>query len=421
MRIFFSGIGGVGIGPLAQVALQAGYDIVGSDLSDSRMTESLASSGVRMSIGLQTGEFLQSEHAKSPVSYYVYTAALPADAPEMLVAKQLGIPCLKRDGLLSRIIDEKGLDLIAVAGTHGKTTTSGMFAWVMQQLGLPLSYLVGTTMPFGPSGKFDSDSRYIVYECDEYDRNFLHYTPKLSVITAIDYDHPDTFPTRESYQQAFTAFIDQSDKSLLWQKDYNALGTHEITSDYTLFDESMLLDHIKLPGLHVRQNAFLVERAMMQLFPDTQYHDIVSAINSFPGTDRRMEKLGDNLYTDYGHHPAEIKATLQLAREMSDYVVLVYQPHQNTRQHEVRGDYTDQTFVDASEIYWLPTYLSRENANLDVLTPQQLSSDINDRQKVHVADLNDELWTHIQRHREAGHLVLIMGAGNVDGWARSLI
>ena len=188
MRIFFSGIGGVGIGPLAQVALQAGYDIVGSDLSDSRMTESLASSGVRMSIGLQTGEFLQSEHAKSPVSYYVYTAALPADAPEMLVAKQLGIPCLKRDGLLSRIIDEKGLDLIAVAGTHGKTTTSGMFAWVMQQLGLPLSYLVGTTMPFGPSGKFDSDSRYIVYECDEYDRNFLHYTPKLSVITAIDYD-----------------------------------------------------------------------------------------------------------------------------------------------------------------------------------------------------------------------------------------
>ena len=145
-----------------------------------------------------------------------------------------------------------------------------------------------------------------------------------------------------------------------------------------------------------------------------------AAINDFPGTARRFEKLGEQLYSDYGHHPTEIKATLQMAREVSDYVVLVYQPHQNVRQHEIIEQYTPEVFADADEIYWLPTYLSRENPELEVLTPRRLSARLGSA-RVHFAEMDDALAAELQRHRDAGHLVLCMGAGTIDGWAREVL
>ena len=417
MRIYFSGIGGVGIGPLAQIALGAGYDVIGSDRESSLTTEALIRRGVTVHIGEQTGEFLRTQHAREAIDYFVYTAALPDDHAELVAAHQLGIMCLKRDGLLARIIDEKDLQMIAIAGTHGKTTTTGLLVWVMKQLGIPVSYSVGSTMAFGPSGEYIPGSTYFVYECDEYDRNFLHYTPELSLISSVDYDHPDTYPTLESYQQAFASFMDQSSTVFLWQKDYYGLGEPNVSSDLRVLDDATHLEHIHLPGVHVRQNAFLVERAIRQLFPNVAYSAIVSAINSFPGVARRMEKLADNLYTDYGHHPAEIAATLQLARELSEYVVLVYQPHQNVRQHEIADEYTPDIFADAETIYWLPTYLSRENPDLDILSPHELTSQL-DPAKLYEANLDDTLWQAITNARHEGKLVLAMGAGDIDGWLR---
>ena len=144
---------------------------------------------------------------------------------------------------------------------------------------------------------------------------------------------------------------------------------------------------------------------------------IYQAINSFPGSGRRFEKLADNLYSDYGHHPIEIRATLQMARELSDRVVLVYQPHQNVRQHEIIDQYTADIFRDANEIYWLPTYLTRENPDLPILTSQQLTKNINP-EKLHFADLDDNLWQNITTAQKSGKLVLCMGAGTIDGWIR---
>lgn len=418
MRIFFSGIGGVGIGPLAQIAQGAGYEIAGSDLTHSLTTVQLERDGVKLAIGEQTGDFLRHEHTVVPFDYFVYTAALPRDHPELAAAHDLGIMCLKRDGLIARIISEHHLQMLAVAGTHGKTTTSGLLVWVMKELNLPVSYSVGTTLTYGLSGEYDSNSRYFVYECDEYDRNMLHFTPAMSLLTSLDYDHPDTYPTLQDYQSAFVAFIEQSDRALLWKKDYIALGTPHIDTDYQVFDDQATsLDHLRLPGIHLRQNAFLVERAIMRLFPDIPYHDLVAAINSFPGTDRRMELLADNLYTDYGHHPAEIAATLQMARELSERVVLVYQPHQNLRQHQIKDEYTASIFANANEVYWLPTYLSRENPDLPVLSPHDLGTQI-PSEKLRISDMNDELWRQITAHRDAGHLVVCMGAGSIDAWLR---
>ena len=410
MNIYFSGIGGVGIGPLAQIAHDAGYSVIGSDLSESLTTHELRAQGVDISLA-QDGSFLEQQHQKTPLDWFIYTAALPDSHPELVAARKLGIKTAKRDELLAHILQEKNLKLIAIAGTHGKTTTTGMAVWTLAQLGIPVSYSVGSQLSFGPSGRYVPDSKYFIYECDEFDRNFLHFSPHLSLITSIDYDHPDTYPTESDYMQAFGQFLNQSDSVILWQTDSQKIGSVRPV-DWILSDDEVA--SLELPGLHNRRNATLVLKAVEKLGITG---DSRAAINSFPGTVRRFERLADNLYSDYGHHPVEIAATLQMAREISDEIVLVYQPHQNVRQHEIQDQYTDQ-FELAEKVYWLPTYLSREDPNLTILTPSDLTKHITNPQAISTADLDHQLWDDIQAARNAGKLVLCMGAGSIDTWVR---
>lgn len=413
MNIFFSGVGGVGIGPLAEIAKDAGHHVVGSDVSESPVTKRLEEQGITVHIG-QDGAFFQEINDSEALDWFVYTSALPDNHPELEMARMLGIKTAKRDELLAEIIKEKNLKLIAVAGTHGKTTTTGMLVWAFQQLGIPASYSIGTTVSYGPSGRYEPGSKYFVYECDEYDRNFLHFTPSLSLITSVDYDHPDTYPTVDEYKDAFVTFLKQSSHAILWNKDDDYLGSPLKNHVWSLAPSDVL--PLSLPGEHNRRNGTLVVKALEYL----QLADAgksIEALNSFPGTDRRFEKLADNLYSDYGHHPAEIAATLQLASELSDHVVLVYQPHQNVRQHEIKDEYRDQ-FEHAETIYWLPTYLTREDPHLHVYSPEELTEHVTNRDAIHYAELDDDLWQKIQEARDAGKLVLAMGAGTIDGWIR---
>lgn len=415
MNIYFSGIGGVGIGPLAEIALDAGNTVQGSDAAESIMTKALRERGIPISLE-QDGNFLQECYNKAPVDWFVYTAALPDDHPELVLARRLGIKIAKRDELLAHIIEEKKLHLVAVAGTHGKTTTTGMLVWALKQLGVPVSYSVGTTLSFGPSGKFDPSSKYFIYECDEYDRNFLHFHPLVSLITSLDYDHPDTYPTKASYTQAFAQFTQQSDVTVMWQHD-NAELQVPSEEGWLLRDDE--IQPIRLPGEHNRRNATLVIKTLEYLRL-ASHEEAIKALNSFPGTNRRFERLADNLYSDYGHHPAEIAATLQLARELSDHVVLVYQPHQNVRQHEIKDQYKD-CFERAEKVYWLPTYLSREDPLSPVLTPQELTSNVTNKASISFAELDDELWDNIQKARDEDKLVVCMGAGTIDSWVREQV
>lgn len=412
MRIYFSGIGGVGIGPLAEIAHDAGYDVCGSDREPSLMTQQLAERGIAISLD-QSGENLRTQAAAAPIDRFVYTAALPADHPELVAAAELGIAAVKRDVLLGEIVREKHLKLIAIAGTHGKTTTTGMMVWIMKQLQLPVSYCVGTTLSFGPSGVYDPASEYFVYECDEFDRNFLNFNPYVSLITSVDYDHPDTYPTRGEYLAAFRQFVDQSGLAIGWAADLDPMNLQQETVWHLQGNEVM---PFRLAGAHNRRNATLVAKACEYLSLCAN-NTATELLASFPGTARRFERLGDNLYTDYGHHPVEIASTLQMARELVPHVVLVYQPHQNIRQHELRDQYTDCMQL-ADQIYWLPTYLTREDPLLPVLTPEQLSAQLTNLDHVHLAELNDQLWQAIQSARASGALVLCMGAGTIDGWVR---
>lgn len=417
MNIYFSGLGGVGIGPLAEIAQDLGYKVQGSDLRDTIVTKELQKRGIACHIG-QDGSFLQACHDKDPIDWFVYTAALSNNHPELKLAQKLGIRTAKRDELMTHIIAQKNLRLIAIAGTHGKTTTTGMMIWTLGHLGIPVSYSIGTTISFGPSGKYDPSSQYFVYECDEFDRNFLQFHPYLSLITSIDYDHPDTYPDKKDYLEAFRQFGDQSKSIITWQDQAGDLFAGH--PDTLLIDTPL---DIKLAGAHNRRNATLVVEAIAKLGfvaeqpSDSGISTIKKALSSFPGTDRRFEKLADNLYTDYAHHPSEIAASIQLARELSDHVVVVYQPHQNIRQHEFKDQYTI-CFNNAEAVYWLPTYLTREDPSLDILTPEELSSNLDDQSKVHIAKLDEKLWDAVKQARADHQLVLILGAGSIDDWIR---
>lgn len=413
MNVYFSGLGGVAIGPLAEIAHDAGHTVFGSDLQESLTTHELRERGFVVTIG-QDGSFLRTTHAKTPLDWFVYTAALPDDHPELLAARELGIRTGKRDEFLAEFIADHNLKLVAISGTHGKTTTTGMMIWALKQLGVPVSYSVGSTLSFGPSGAYDAKSEYFVYECDEYDKNLLHFSPYLSLLTSIDYDHPDTYPTEEEYKATFRQYIAQSEQTIAWQRDLTYIDQPVNSTILSLQDDAQI--GIRLLGIHNRRNATLVYRALDSLNIATGW-DRMGALVKFPGTDRRFEKLADNLYSDYGHHPEEIAATLQRARETSENIVLVYQPHQNWRQHFIRDHYTNQ-FEQAKKIFWLPTYLTRENPDQPILSPEELTTNITNKEAIEYGDLNDSLWENIQKYREAGYLVLCMGAGTIDGWVR---
>lgn len=425
MNIYFSGIGGVGIGPLAELAASAGHKVFGSDSAKSLTTDRLERQNFDISIGKQDGDFLQKIHQTQNIDWFVYTAALPADHPELVLAHELGLKNSKRDELLNHLIEEKNLKLIAVSGTHGKTSTTGMLIWAFKQLGIPASWSIGTTINFGEAGFFNPKSEYFIYEADEFDRNFLHFSPFVSLITSIDYDHTDIYKTPEEYLEAFIEFAAQSEFTMSW-KDQNGDIFKDIENKVLMTETD---PEIVLPGEHSKRNATLVIEALdyIESFNPGQFGEdlrqkAIGVVNNFPGIDRRFERISDGIYSDYGHHPVEIKATLQMAREVAeqnglDGVALVYQPHQNIRQVEVQDEYTDDVFENSDKIIWLPTYLSRENPDLEILTPDFLTRKI-DGDKVKFTDLNEDLVAEIAKLKDKNYLVLAMSAGTLDGWLR---
>ncbi len=402
MKVYFSGIAGTGIGPLAEFAQDAGFEVFGSDLKEGAISPELEKRHISVSYGEQTGEFLNRIIEECGVDWFVYTSALPQDAPELVLAREKGIKTSKRDEFIAELVRLKNLKMIAVAGTHGKTTTTSMLAWCAHELNIPASYLVGTTLPWSNGGHFDSEGGYFIYEADEYDRNFLAYHPYIAAIVAVDYDHPDIYPTREDYLAAFAQFESQSD----------------IVVKNTTVDS-----RITLVGELRRHDASLALEVLKKIYTGDE-QDIISALNNFPGAGRRFERVADRVYTDYGHHPEEIRATVEMAAELKTQtgaagLAIVYQPHQNTRQHEVRHGYKN-AFIGADKIFWLPTYLTRENPNLAIITPEELISELDNKDIAVAAEANDSLAQELKKLHDEGWIVLLMTAGPADTWFRNV-
>lgn len=413
MNIYISGISGTGMGPLALMAKSAGYQVFGSDLQEGPVTAELRTQGINFHIGPQDGSFLRQIHSENPIDWFVYTSALPADHPELQLATELNLKATKRDQLISHLVRELNLKMVAVAGTHGKTTTTSMLIWAAQQLHLPAAYLVGTTLPFAPAGSYHPHDQFFIYEADEYDRNFLHFHPWLSLIPSISYDHPDIYPTQADYDAAFDQFKSQS--------------KHLITSENL---QHFHPDDFSLAGPARRLDAALAAEAILEMTKE-DISSIINTLNHFPGTGRRFERLAPGVYTDYAHHPEEIAATIAIAREEADRnhlqgVVAIYQPHQNTRQHQVRDGYRD-AFLGVDQLFWLPTYLTREDPSLPIITPEEFIKDLkldstSSQHSVvaHPAESLDEIADQLRTYRDQGYLLLLMTAGPADAAFRQL-
>lgn len=422
MHIFFSGIGGTAIGPLALIAHQAGYTVSGSDKQDSQYISYLKKQGIPdINIG-QSLDQVEATHSADPIDWLVYSSAVAIenpDHPELKFAQDNNIRMSKRDELLNEIIRERDLRLIAIAGTHGKTTTTAMAIWLFKQLEIPLSYSVGAKIPFGEMGQFDSKSEYFVYECDEFDRNFLAFHPYTSLITGIDYDHHEIFPSREDYQAAFKEFLSQSEYNIVWQSDVGS-NHLEPTQNYSILDDNdPILNMLSIAGKVNRRNAWQVIQCVHAL-THAPIDKLSKTMESFPGLNRRFEKIVPGLYTDYAHTIPKIGGCLQMARELSGNVVVVYEPLTNRRQHFIKDDYAD-LFQGIKKLYWIPSYLAREDPDQDILTPAELIQNMKNPEIADPSELNEALKANIKNHLENGDLVVCMsgGGGNsLDEWLR---
>jgi len=413
-HIYFSGIGGAGLAPLAEIAQDAGYKVSGSDLHESLGSKELEHRGIDV-VYEQTRANIEAEHLANPIDWLVHTSAIK-NSPELDFIREQGIKVSKRDEFLSEFLQNQ--KLIAVAGTHGKTTTTGMLVWAFTELGIPVSYSIGTTISFGPSGKYDKDSSYFVYEADEYDRNFLKFHPAIAVLPAVDYDHADIFKTVDDYKDAFRQFINQSHMTVMYERTKKYL--EPVEGNIEVFNYSATREEIGLAGQFRRDDAYLAKQVLLKIsdFSEEQINEVLSR---FPGTSRRFEELAPGLVSDYAHHPTEIKATIEMALELNKNVVVVYEPHQNERQLKLIYQYKD-IFTGVKHLYWLPTFMppgDREKSRA-VLAPDDFIKTLNNT-SAESAEMNDELWSEIEAHIAAGDLVVGMSAGDLDAWLRRQI
>jgi UDP-N-acetylmuramate--alanine ligase len=429
MHIYFSGIGGTGIGPLALVAKQAGFRVSGSDKQPTQYIDYLRSAGIdTIHIG-QDRAAIAAVHGTDPIDWFVYSSALPLEnpnAPELLFCQEKSIKMSKRDELLNQILNDAQLSLLAVAGTHGKTTTTAMVVWLYTELHESISYILPAKTSFAAMGAFAADSRHFIYEADEFDRNFLAYHPDHSLITGVSWDHHEIFTTREDYQAAFRDFIHQSATTYLWQEDasYLKLEVAKDSGSLRLQDSNQPgINQITLKGRYTRLDAWLAVQAVAATTKQP-IDRLIRLINDFPGLQRRMEPIAPNLYSDYAHTPEKIRGAISVATEMAaetdQSVIVIYEPLTNRRQHYMLDDYKD-CFKGAAHVYWLPSYLAREDSSQAIIPPQELIAHLADPSLAEPAERNSALQKVIERHLTRGDMVVCMAGGggdSLDEWLR---
>ena len=364
------GIGGSGLSAIARLLVESGYAVSGSDRELSPFVEDLNKVGVDISIGHDPANIQGAD-------LVVRSSAIPDDNPEVVAAHAEGIPVFKRSDFLGQLMDKK--TGIAVAGTHGKTTTTAMIAWVLTELGSDPSFIVGSMMlNLGVNAHAGQGSTFVI-EADEYDRMFLGLKPRIEIITNLEHDHPDCFPSFEDLREAFNSFIellpidgtlivcadDTGSASLVpharktgieviaytikdertlncpkWIRAHsirtNSLGgfSFNVTSNLGTDLEQLTVD-LQVPGIHNVSNALAVLVVISLL--GLSVSQAADSLKTFQGTGRRFEFRGELkgiiVIDDYAHHPSEIRATLAAARALYPKRRLwaVWQPHTYSR------------------------------------------------------------------------------------------
>jgi len=290
---------------------------------------------------------------------------------------------------------------------------------------LPISYLLPAKTSFADMGEFDDKSEYFIYEADEFDRNFLAFSPSLSLISGVSWDHHEIFTSREDYQEAFKEFLSQSDKSYIWQEDAEYLDL-DLQSDSglnVLSSNDPHVEKIELKGLYNRLDAWLAITSVHNL-TEEPLESLRQTMNRFPGLSRRMEMIAPSLYSDYAHTPEKIRGAMSVAKEMAieqnQKLVVVYEPLTNRRQHYIIDEYKD-CFKDADKLYWIPSYLAREDKSQRIIPPSELLDHLDDPSIAQAMERDNDLKHVIEQHLSDGDMVVCMaggGGGSLDDWLR---
>jgi UDP-N-acetylmuramate--alanine ligase len=426
MHIHFIAIGGAGIGPLAQIALKAGYTVSGSDLQDSAYISYLKDHGISdIEIGQSVSQ-IAAVHKREPIDWVVYSSAVTMvdKKPDILsYLEDNGIKYTKRDEFINKFISDNNLKMIAVAGTHGKTTTTAMLVWLFKSFNIPLSYLLPAKVSYGEMGEYDAEANYFVYEADEFDRNFLAFKPYLSLISGVTYDHQEIYPTVDDYKQAFVDFISCSTTTFIWSRDTSYLNINSSEAINIVDINDNALNQLIIKGQFNRQDALIAIKAFGSI-SDISLVDSINRMNEFPGLSRRMEQIVPNLYSDYAHTPEKILGAMSAAKELAEAngqnLVVVYEPLTNRRQVYMADEYRN-CFNRASAVYWLPSYLAREDPSQEIIKPEALILKLDNPKIASASKMGPELKKIIEQHIAAGDMVVTMaggGAGSLDDWIR---
>lgn len=441
-RIHFVGIGGTGLSAIAKVLLERGVEVSGSDQKRSLLAEKVAEAGAVVSIGHDADNVQGAD-------LVIMSSAVPEDNVEILAARQAGIPVLKRVDFLEQLMEgKKG---IAIAGTHGKTTTTSMVAWMLTALEQSPSFIVGGIIQnLGTNARSGEGSVFII-EADEYDHMFLGLKPYIAVVTNIEHDHPDLFPTPESFYEAFLRFGDRLSPEgvLLYcgddqgatrlaqdlKKKRKTLAYGFDGADYEYVSRNVRPNpwggytfdlyraghrqpevngiELQVPGMHNVWNALAALAIADQL--GLSLPQAALAISAFQGCGRRFDVRGEfagvTIIDDYAHHPTEIKATLKAAREAypERRIWAVWQPHTFTRTQLLFERFVT-AFENADRVLVTDVFAARETAPPD-FSARSLVEEM-DHPEAHFLPELEDGTRYLLDHVRSGDVVIVLTAGD---------
>ncbi|MEI6316436.1 MAG: Mur ligase family protein [bacterium] len=361
-KVFFVGIGGIGISAIARMFLQEGKTVLGSDMSEGEVTKELADLGIPIFIG-QGFDLIPND-----VDLIVYTTAIKHYDPKLVEQiSATGIPAKTYPEMLHLVTANKYT--IAVCGTHGKTTTTAMIAKILIETKKDPSVIVGSLLKEYKSNLIVGASEYFVVEACEYERSFLNINPKITVITNIEEDHMDYYKDIADIENAFSKFLDQTGEYVVCDPSDKNLAPVLEGKNIQIIDYTKYLDKVPkllVAGIHNHKNAACA-LAVAEILKINNT-DAQNAVAKFSGTWRRMDlkgttKNGAIVYDDYAHHPTEIKASLEGYRELypkgKHKIIVVFQPHLYSRTKALFAEFTT-AFNEADEVYFLPIFFARE-------------------------------------------------------------
>lgn len=451
LNVHFIGIGGIGMSGIAEVLIRLGYNVTGSDLSESDTVEKLKKLGATIYIGHEA------KNVKD-VQIVVYSSAVNAKNPEVQEAKFQGIPIIKRAEMLAELMRlKKG---IAVAGSHGKTTTTSFLATILDKLDYKPTYIIGGVVKNLGGHAHTGDSEILVAEADESDGSFLFLNPIMSVVTNIDNDHLDHYGNVENLQKAFVEFLNKvpfygllalnahdktscellkevkrpykifgidSDEKYVDKVDYlasNVEHTNEGMKFILTHEEESYKFDIKLSGKHNVLNAIGAIVMAHQL--GASFKEIAKVLPEFEGVSRRLEKLKEDedliVIDDYAHHPTELVATIStLRRRYKDKkLVTIFEPHRFSRTKNFWNEFVN-SFAEADEVYISPIYPASEEP-IQYIDSEILVKNINEKYKnAHFLHSLSEMKVVLEKFNKTNTVVVTLGAGPISKAMRSLL